>query len=277
MSRQTFATTRTNVAMSIMMYLAVSRRLLRAGITGCILSLLLLLLMSYEGFPGNGFIKLMPCEAFSVQTTRTTKTTSSNGREMIIIALHGTKPGRQPTWLMSQSDTNNDNQGTPTSGLIRNSDRNGRADGWEQQKSLLQSMKARESRTRKDIALQKYRQRSLALIYDTAYFGFFLFCVLWVVLPNPFVPLSYAVGATCGVAYAYGLSKYVETVGATVEEATEASEGAGVGAARFAFLALLFVVVSKFRSQGLLEIPAILGFFTYQIASLNQGLREIND
>ena len=52
---------------------------------------------------------------------------------------------------------------------------------------------------------------------------------------------------------------------------------AGVGEARFAFLILLFIFVGKFRSQGLLEIPSIAGFFTYQIASLRQGLKEYND
>ena len=57
----------------------------------------------------------------------------------------------------------------------------------------------------------------------------------------------------------------------------EAQEGAGIGSARFAFLILLFVVVGKFRDQGLLEIPSIMGFFTYQLASLGQGLREIDD
>ena len=54
-------------------------------------------------------------------------------------------------------------------------------------------------------------------------------------------------------------------------------EGSGVGQARFSFLIILFVSVGKFRSQGLLEIPSIMGFFTYQLASLNQGLREIDD
>jgi hypothetical protein len=57
----------------------------------------------------------------------------------------------------------------------------------------------------------------------------------------------------------------------------EALQGAGVGQARFAFLILLFIFVGKFRSFGLLEIPSIMGFFTYQLASLSQGLREIND
>jgi hypothetical protein len=77
-------------------------------------------------------------------------------------------------------------------------------------------------------------------------------------------------GALFGTAYSYGLGKYVETLGGSAEDAG-AVQGAGVGQARFAFLILLFVIVGKFRSQGLQEIPAILGFFTYQLASLSQG------
>ena len=42
-------------------------------------------------------------------------------------------------------------------------------------------------------------------------------------------------------------------------------------------LILLFVVIGKSRDQGLLEIPSIIGFVTYQLASLGQGLREIDD
>lgn len=48
----------------------------------------------------------------------------------------------------------------------------------------------------------------------------------------------------------------------------------GVGSARFAFLIALFIFVGKFRSEGLQEIPAIMGFFTYQISSLSQGLKD---
>ena len=73
------------------------------------------------------------------------------------------------------------------------------------------------------------------------------------------------------------MGKYVESIGGSVDDPELGAEGAGVGQARFAFLILLFVVVGKFREQGLLEIPSILGFFTYQLASLGQGLREIDD
>ena len=58
---------------------------------------------------------------------------------------------------------------------------------------------------------------------------------------------------------------------------SDAIEGAGVAQARFAFLILLFVVISKFRPYGMQEIPSIAGFFTYQIASLSQGLKQYDD
>jgi hypothetical protein len=68
----------------------------------------------------------------------------------------------------------------------------------------------------------------------------------------------------------------VETIGGSVDD-VDAVKGAGVGEARFAFLILLFIVVGKFRAQGLEPLPSIAGFFTYQLASLSQGLKEIND
>jgi hypothetical protein len=72
------------------------------------------------------------------------------------------------------------------------------------------------------------------------------------------------------------LGKSVESLGGSVDDAGDI-QGAGVGSARFAFLIILFIIVGKFRAQGLLEVPSIVGFFTYQLASLSQGAREIND
>jgi hypothetical protein len=79
-----------------------------------------------------------------------------------------------------------------------------------------------------------------------------------------------------GLAYAYGLGKYVGQIGGSATDA-ETLRGAGVGQARFAFLILLFIFVGKFRSSGLLEVPTIAGFFTYQIGSLLQGLRATDE
>lgn len=150
-------------------------------------------------------------------------------------------------------------------------------DFWQQQKELVSSMKEKESKSKKEISRIKYEKRAAGLLVDTMYIGFYIFCSLWLCVSNPFVAFSYELGALCGVAYAYGLSKYVQSVGGTIDDAAEDISGSGFGAARFAFLIVLFVAVGKFRTVGLLEIPSILGFFTYQLASLSQGLRDIND
>mmetsp|Transcript_13675 Transcript_13675/g.19727 ORF Transcript_13675/g.19727 Transcript_13675/m.19727 type:complete len:117 (-) Transcript_13675:61-411(-) len=116
----------------------------------------------------------------------------------------------------------------------------------------------------------------MGLVSDTFYFSVLFFAGLWAFSESPFTPASYFLGSMFGLAYSYGLGKYVETLGGSADDAN-AVEGAGIGQARFAFLILLFILVGKFRSFGLQEIPAIAGFFTYQFASLSQGLKEIND
>jgi hypothetical protein len=152
----------------------------------------------------------------------------------------------------------------------------GDRDFWTRQKELIDEMSNANEASVKAEMQDKFSKRRLGLVGDTAYFGFFIFCLLWITSENPFVAISYSFGATMGLAYAYGLGKYVETVGASPEEVIS-SQGAGVGGARFAFLILLLIIVVRFRSEGLLEVPAIAGFFTYQLASLSQGFKEIND
>ena len=158
-------------------------------------------------------------------------------------------------------------------------DRKGRMEAkefWNQQKALMQEMTTKAERSIKQEQLEKFAARRAALIDDTAMFIALIFCALWSFFENPFVAFSYTFGSLMGLAYAYGLGKYVESIGGSADD-TDSVQGAGLGQARFAFLILLFVIVGRFRSDGLLEIPAILGFFTYQLASLSQGLREIND
>jgi hypothetical protein len=94
--------------------------------------------------------------------------------------------------------------------------------------------------------------------------------------PNPFTAISYLLGATLGTAYTYGLGKSVEALGGSAYDA-EDLKGSGVGSARFAFLIVLFIFVGRFRSAGLQEIPAIMGFFTYQFSTLSQGLKDAFD
>lgn len=67
----------------------------------------------------------------------------------------------------------------------------------------------------------------------------------------------------------------MENIGGDATEAMS-NPGSGVGEARFAFLIILFLIVGKFRA--LLIVPAtIAGFFTYQLGSLIQGIKDIDD
>lgn len=149
-------------------------------------------------------------------------------------------------------------------------------DFWSQQKTLMEEMTGKAEDSFRQEQRDKFAERRSALLGDTAFFTSLLFSFLWLICDNPFISFSYVFGAIFGLAYTYGLGRYVETIGGSVDD-TEAIQGAGVGQARFAFLILLFIFVGKLRSFGLEPIPSILGFFTYQIASLSQGLREIND
>mmetsp|Transcript_1159 Transcript_1159/g.2563 ORF Transcript_1159/g.2563 Transcript_1159/m.2563 type:complete len:211 (-) Transcript_1159:127-759(-) len=147
---------------------------------------------------------------------------------------------------------------------------------WAQQKELAAELIDASESSLREANREKFAKRRLALVGDTAYIGFIASAVLWSINDNPFVAISFAFGALLGTAYSYGLGKYVEVVGGSIaDEAT--SRGAGVGEARFAFLIILFIVVGKFRSVGLQEIPAISGFFVYQLGTFSQGFREIND
>jgi hypothetical protein len=149
---------------------------------------------------------------------------------------------------------------------------------WQSQRELAAAMSYQAKSSLRQEQMAKFEKRRLALVVDTAYIAWFIFCLCWLCFPSPMTAFSYAFGATMGIAYAYGLGKSVEVMGQSIDD-VGATQGAGVGEARFAFLILLFLFVGKFRGGefGLQEIPSIAGFFTYQIASLNQGLREIND
>mmetsp|Transcript_36751 Transcript_36751/g.105875 ORF Transcript_36751/g.105875 Transcript_36751/m.105875 type:complete len:215 (-) Transcript_36751:985-1629(-) len=147
---------------------------------------------------------------------------------------------------------------------------------WIRQRSLMEEMTGQTEKAFQQEQREKFAQRRTALMTDTAIFTVLIFSGLWAFSANPFVSFSYALGSTLGLLYTYGLGRYVETIGGSADD-SEMVQGAGIGQARFAFLILLFLFVGKFRSQGLVEIPSIAGFFTYQLASLSQGLREIND
>lgn len=149
---------------------------------------------------------------------------------------------------------------------------------WNSQKELATALSTQTKLSLRQEQASKFEKRRVALVVDTAYIAWFIFCACWLIFPSPMTAISYSFGATMGIAYTYGLGKSVEVIGQSIDD-LGATQGAGVGEARFAFLIVLFLFVGKFRGgdYGLQEIPSIAGFFTYQIASLNQGLREIND
>lgn len=146
-------------------------------------------------------------------------------------------------------------------------------DFWQQQRDLMKEMTDQTDKAIQEENMNTYNKIQNGLIVETAFFSALIFSVLWLACDNPFVPLSFVFGSIFGIAYTYGLGKYVSTVGGTIDD-PGAIEGAGVGQARFAFLIMLFIFVGKFRSYGLMEIPSIMGFFTYQLASLSQGLKD---
>lgn len=146
-------------------------------------------------------------------------------------------------------------------------------DFWQQQRELMNDLSDSNEKSLQEENRMNFAKVQTDLIVESLFITTILFSILWLVCDNPFVPLSYVFGSAFGTAYAYGLGKYVESVGGTIDDAA-AVEGAGVGQARFAFLIMLFIFVGKFRAYGLLEIPSIMGFFTYQLASLSQGLKE---
>ncbi len=95
--------------------------------------------------------------------------------------------------------------------------------------------------------------------------------------------MSYLFGATLSVGYSYGLGKYVESLGSKENNgeaiAVQQQQPTGdFGQARFALIIVLLIALAKFRGQtGLQEIPTIAGFFTYQLASLNQGFKDLDE
>jgi len=201
--------------------------------------------------------------AFSVMRT-------SIARRMECTQSHSTFPLR-----LSASSNEDDEEGAVTS--FDDKDKEMKQEiFWASQRALASQMSAKADSGVRREQVGKFTKRRLALISDTIYFTVLIGSLLWLLSSNPFTPLSYFVGALSGTAYSYGLGKFVESIGGSIDDA-EQGAGAGLGQARFAFLILLFVLVGKFRSQGLQEIPTILGFFTYQLGSFTQGLLEIDD
>ncbi len=129
---------------------------------------------------------------------------------------------------------------------------------------------------------QAFQKRRLALVSDTIFFTLLIFSILWFLSETPQTALSYLFGATLSVGYSYGLGKYVESLGTKDNNsevtAVQQQPTGDFGQARFALLIILLIALAKFRGQtGLQEIPTIAGFFTYQLASLNQGMKDLDE
>lgn len=149
-------------------------------------------------------------------------------------------------------------------------------DFWAQQKELAVEMDRKTTRSLKQEQMEIFRQDRLALVYDTMYISALIFSTCWLLSSDPLTALSYVPGAVLGLLYSYGLGKSVEKIGASPMDLDDNQQGSGVGEARFAFLILLFLLVGKFQSEGLQPLPAIGGFFTYQLAALKRGLQEMD-
>lgn len=80
---------------------------------------------------------------------------------------------------------------------------------WMQQKQLVQDLSDVSNKSLRAKQKEQFARRRIALVGDTAFLSFFVFCGLWIAFDNPFVALSYILGATLGLAYAYGLGKCI--------------------------------------------------------------------
>lgn len=80
---------------------------------------------------------------------------------------------------------------------------------WLKQKQLVQDISDAAEKSLKEEQRELFAKQRQALVGDTATYGFFIFCFLWIVSDNPFVAFSYAVGSLMGLAYAYGLGMFL--------------------------------------------------------------------
>lgn len=118
----------------------------------------------------------------------------------------------------------------------------------------------------------KYERRRNEVVGDHLFLGGLTLAVLWHFLPLKALE-SYGLGVLFGGAYLYLLARYVGSIGTGTLDA--AKEG-GIGQARFAVVGLLIAVASKQR-EYLDFIPLLTGFFSYQLATLLQAVRPVDE
>ena len=118
----------------------------------------------------------------------------------------------------------------------------------------------------------KFERRRNEVVGDHLFLGSLLIAAGWHFLPVKALE-SYGVGVLFGGAYLYLLGRYVGSLGeATLDGAKEG----GIGQARFAVVGLLIAIAGKQR-EYLDFIPLLLGFFSYQLATLLQATRPVDD
>lgn len=114
--------------------------------------------------------------------------------------------------------------------------------------------------------MKGYDNLRITFLLDNLFISALGLCILWGfgTYKDAF---SYGVGAFLGTGYAALLARYVESLG------SKQGGGAGGGAARFAPVVLLILLYSK-NKDYISIVPEILGFFTFQVASLLQIFNE---
>ena len=114
--------------------------------------------------------------------------------------------------------------------------------------------------------MKGYDNLRVTFLLDNLFISALGLCLLWGfgTYKDAF---SYGVGALLGTGYAALLARYVESLG------SKQGGGAGGGAARFAPVVLLILLYSK-NKDYISIVPEIMGFFTFQVASLLQIFNE---
>eukprot|EP00520_Triparma_pacifica_P016504 CAMPEP_0118653912 /NCGR_PEP_ID=MMETSP0785-20121206/12085_1 /TAXON_ID=91992 /ORGANISM="Bolidomonas pacifica, Strain CCMP 1866" /LENGTH=154 /DNA_ID=CAMNT_0006546489 /DNA_START=244 /DNA_END=705 /DNA_ORIENTATION=+ len=133
---------------------------------------------------------------------------------------------------------------------------------WETQRTLLGS-----SSSLPPTPAQLYNFRTASLLTTTLSLILPTASLLYVLIPtNPSPSLSFLLGGLLGTLYLRGLTSYVSTIGkSAINDLGEVDlSDAGGGFARFAFLALMFVLGKA--AEGKLMIGVMIpGFFMYQV------------
>lgn len=137
-----------------------------------------------------------------------------------------------------------------------------------------QALQAKESESELSAAEIKAREVALyeegrnVVVGDHFFLGFLAVAALWRFASLKAIE-SYGLGVAFGGAYLYLLARYVGSIG---EASLEGAKEGGIGQARFAIVGLLVAIAGKNR-DAVDFIPLLVGFFSYQAATLLQAFR----